>query len=254
MKFEIGTSVDIKTGHYSGQSGFVEKVIEDHMGDFEYAIRLTNGNLSTPIWSTMLVENTRNNLPAWKDDILPNEIKIHILQNHTLGSIYNNKLYGRIGYTLKTHEKYIISKFGNIEYKRAKDNLQNKVANQNSLNKKEQGIVDYLILHDGKDLFPISMSPTQIFRAIRNAYQDASKISKRQISTQRDDHNTNTNGGRTVESILYQGKASNSMYIRFYFDFESITITTAYPYDPAREKRERFLQERFDEMERKFGI
>lgn len=169
-----------------------------------------------------ITEDVQNNLPAWKENItLPIESIEHIIMRHTR----NGRVKAQI-------EEYMIQygikgKFSldDKAFAVMKRSILQKIENRASFNTKEAEIVDYIVSRDKRDIFPIQMSDQQIQKAIRTAYEDARKISKRQFLTRKDVIN---GSGKSGGAILYQGLAVD-IVIHFWFNFDNNEITTAYP-------------------------
>ena len=163
-------------------------------------------------------EDVRNNLPAWSDKLLPEGNDgygmIHIINTHTLR--------GRIG--------HLSSQFGyRLQYKNLSEmikTIRSKLFDGAKLTKEEEEVATYLEGRDEKSHFPRKMSEQQIFKAIRETYQDAYKNRGRQFppddSNLGDDFISERGRGR------YEGRGAGIL-IEFYFDFDANVITTAYP-------------------------
>ena len=160
-----------------------------------------------------IAKYVRNNLPAWSEDLLPDSAFDHIITNHTLR--------GKIGDLFST---YSYGKFDKKEYDRAKKSIPQKLDSGASLDKTEEAIVQHLLTCDKINLFPRNMSNQQIKKAIRDAYEDARKISGNQFPIRQDIANNCWRGGH----VMYRGHIRN-LIIHFWFDFEENVITTAYP-------------------------
>ena len=169
-------------------------------------------------------ENPQNILPKWNDDFLPDDSDNmkDILKNHTWSS--------RIEYLLDNYdykESFVRRKFSlsDKKYNALKISLPKKLTFGIYLTKHEEAIVEYIIKRDEKPLFPYNMSEKQIKNAIRTAYEDARKESKRQMPTLKDIKNMDC---CVWDKTLYQGKAGD-LIIRFWFDFAENKIVAAYP-------------------------
>ena len=165
-------------------------------------------------------ESIQNNLPAWSDSILPVERLNHIVSNHTI--------QGRVGHMLPFVEDEVREEFSLHEGDWADISIHvpRKLENGATLNEIEEYVVMLISMRDKKDHFPRSMTREQIKDAIRHAYRVAEKIGSRQLSpTSRDMDNI---GIASKGSHLYQGQFGK-MRIRFWFNFDSSTIRTAYP-------------------------
>ena len=169
------------------------------------------------IW--YLKESVKYNLPAWNEDILPNEILKHIFENHTLN--------GRIGYLLQLCEDDITAQFylSYIDFVDIQLGLPKCLESGASLDKTDEKILRLVLEKEKKDHFPRHMSEDQIKISIKAAYENARKIGGRRIPNKRDRINA---GGQDRGHILYQGK-TRDVVIHFWFDFEENIITTAYP-------------------------
>ena len=207
-----------------------------------------------------ITENVRNNLPAWDDRRrLPDKQIFHILNNHTLYTLYdkNNDVWaGRFKTRLASMSSNHIDE-SETETRRVKfmkkyniNNLQmfeniltNKLKSGSVLDRTETAVIDYMIWSDDKDYFPRRMKKEQIIRAIRDAYKGAVKIGSRQRSPSRNRPFEDTNEEGMEGTIKYQGKARDGMVIVFHFHFDEGYIGTAYPKDPEVTEWESRLNE-----------
>ena len=169
------------------------------------------------------------NLPAWREDFLKltGDRMDLIMENYTL--------IGRIDYLVSQIPLSLDVKAKELSLKpnKLRKDILSKVKTGASLTRVEQDYVDDLVECDKRDYYPPRMSRQQIYKAIREAYNDAKKLSVRQNPSLRelDDSGNQTSSG----SVMYSGIGSD-LTIHFWYNFTDAAIETAYPWYGYKER------------------
>ena len=162
--------------------------------------------------------NVRNNLNVWGENMLPKDVREHIIDNHTLRGHFTNITGSR------KHGIKVGLDLSEAGFMRMAKSIESKLKAGGGLNTVEEKFIEKATSKN-QSYFPRYMSDKQIFQAIREAYADAKKTGKHQFPTERDIANA---GMKANGAILYQGR-SGVLDINFWFHFHDMKIKTAYP-------------------------
>ena len=198
------------------------------LGDDEIPDTGDDSDFDDDMWEEILFENIQNNLPKWNRDKLFPKIndeenddngRNHIRKNHTI--------LGRLPDLLDVHSDTAREILGRKDFETKRQSFINKIKTKKPLTKIEDELLRFLVSLDKKDYFPATMSMEKIVNYIGEAYKNAKKVSKRQISTLPGDKWWMY--GTTTESIRYQGVTDDGTVIEFWYNFTRKEIETAYP-------------------------
>ena len=181
----------------------------------------------------------RNNLPEWDESLLPDDSWRDIMGRHSTRYMVAKKIEDMDGDYYDIKEEF---HFSDAKCDGVMETLVNKLYTRNKpvvftdLEEKivdclKGGIYDWNYHYCGSYYelwhFPLTMTENDINDAIRTAYLNARKRSRRIFPDEFDYANIDIRYLKNYE-CLYQGKAGD-MLIRFLFDFKDMKIVMAYP-------------------------